>query len=410
MQSPGSEAEVLEEIPADFVQDSYTLYARLREEGPPRKVLMPHGVKVWLVTRYDDVRQLLADERVSKDGRRINEMFARHSPTPTEAPAQVDNDIAAHMLNSDPPNHARLRRLVGKAFTERRTKALRPRIEAITDELLDRLAEADEADLVEQFAAPLTITVLAELLGVPPENRAVFRSWTSTLVGANHTEEEVASASAAVTRFTEDLIDAKTAQPGDDMFSALVEASEGGDRLTRSELVAMVFLLVVAGHDTTLSMIGNAVHSLLRNQEQLARLRSDPTLLPGAVEELLRFEGPVALATFRFTTDDIPLNGVTIPGGEIVVVALGSANRDAEKFENPDALDITRKISGNLAFGHGIHYCAGAPLGRLQVEIALGRLLERYPDLSFAVDPGKLQWKASTIMHGLETLPVRLGA
>ncbi|MEY9996119.1 cytochrome P450 [Streptomyces sp. V4I8] len=402
-----SQAEILEKIPADFVQDSYALYARLREEGPPRKVLMPHGVKVWMVTRYDDVRTLLADSRVSKDGRRINEMFARHAETPTEAPAAVDNDLAAHMLNSDPPNHARLRRLVGKAFTERRAKALRPRIEEITDELLDRLAENPQADLIEQFAAPLTITVLAELLGVPPEDRAVFRSWTNTLVGANHTEEEVASASAAVTEFTEALIDAKNANPGEDMFSALVQATEDGDRLTKSELVAMVFLLVVAGHDTTLSMIGNAVHALLRNPDQLALLKSDPSLLPNAVDEMLRYEGPVGLATFRFTTDDIPLNGVTIPGGEIVVVALGSANRDAEKFENPDELDITRRISGNLAFGHGIHYCAGAPLGRLQVEIGVGRLLRRFPDLSFAADPDTFRWKASTIMHGLVELPVR---
>lgn len=403
-----SQAEVLEKIPADFVQDSYTLYSRLREEGPPRKILMPHGVKVWMVTRYDDVRTLLADSRVSKDGRRINEMFARHAETPTEAPAPVDNDLAAHMLNSDPPLHARLRRLVGKAFTERRTKSLRPRIEEITDDLLARLAENPEADLIEQFAAPLTITVLAELLGVPPENRAVFRTWTNTLVGANHTEEEVASASAAVAEFTEALIDAKTADPGEDMFSALVQATEDGDRLTKSELVAMVFLLVVAGHDTTLSMIGNAVHALLRNPDQLALLRSDPALLPNAVDELLRYEGPVGLATFRFTTDDIPLNGVTIPGGEIVVVALGSANRDAEKFENPDELDLTRRISGNLAFGHGIHYCAGAPLGRLQVEIGVGRLLQRFPDLAFASDPDAFEWKASTIMHGLVKLPVRL--
>ncbi|MFK8846340.1 cytochrome P450 [Streptomyces sp. Ac-502] len=402
--------EELEKLSAEFVQDVYELYARLRAEGPPRKVLMPHGIKVWMVTRYDDVRSLLADGRVSKDGRRINEMFARHSETPTEAPAAVNDDLAAHMLNSDPPQHARLRRLVGKAFTERRTKALRPRIEAITDELLDRLAQRPDADLIEDLAAPLTITVLAELLGVPPENRTVFRQWTNTLVGANHTEEEVAAASAAVAKFTEDLIDAKTAEPGEDMFSALVQATEDGDRLTKTELIAMVFLLVVAGHDTTLSMIGNAVLALLKHPEQLALLQERPELLPNAVDELLRYEGPVGMATFRFTTEDIPVGGITIPAKEIVMVALGSANRDAAKFENPDALDITRRIGGHLAFGHGIHYCAGAPLGRLQVEIGVSRLLQRFPQLRLAAKSEDLEWKASTIMHGLVGLPVTLNA
>ncbi|RSN46091.1 cytochrome P450 [Amycolatopsis sp. WAC 04197] len=398
----------VERLSADFVQDSYTLYARLREAGPPRQVMMPHGIKVWMVTRYHDARALLADPRISKDGRRVNELFARHAESPDKAPASVDDELAAHMLNSDPPNHVRLRRLVGKAFTERRVKLLRPRIEEITGELLDKMAGSREAELIEDLAAPLTITVLAELLGVPPENRKVFRTWTNTLVGANHTPEEVATASAAVAKFTEDLIDAKLADPGEDMFSALVQATEEGDRLSKDELVAMVFLLVVAGHDTTLSMVGNGVYALLRHPDQLARLRADPSLLPAAVEELLRYEGSVSLATFRFTTDDIALDGVTIPAGEIVVVALGSANRDTEKFANADSLDITRGLGSHLAFGHGIHYCAGAPLGRLQVEIGIGRLLERFPDLALAVEPERLRWKTSTIMHGLVSLPVSL--
>jgi cytochrome P450 len=398
----------VERLSAEFVQDSYTLYARLREAGPPREVVMPHGVKVWMVTRYSDVRALLADARISKDGRRVNELFARHAESPDKRPAAVDDNVAAHMLNSDPPSHVRLRRLVGKAFTERRVKVMRERIEKITDELLDRMAGKPRIELIEELAAPLTITVLAELLGVPPEDRTVFRTWTNTLVGANHTAEEVATASIAVTRFTEDLIEAKNAVPGDDMFSALVEAAEDGDRLTKDELVAMVFLLVVAGHDTTLSMIGNGVYALLRNPDQLALLRKDPSLLPGAVEELLRYEGSVSLATFRFTTDDVPLAGVTIPAGEIVVVALGSANRDTEKFDHADQLDITRRLGSHLAFGHGIHYCAGAPLGRLQVEIAIGRLLDRYPKLALAAAPEDLRWKSSTIMHGLVSLPVTL--
>jgi cytochrome P450 len=204
------------------------------------------------------------------------------------------------------------------------------------------------------------------------------------------------------------LIEAKRAHPGDDLLSAIAQTGDDGDRLTDGELVAMVFLLVAAGHETTMSTLGNAIHSLLRNPDQLARLRANPRLLPAALDELFRYDGGVSMATFRFTKEEIQLGGVTIPAGEIVVAALGSAGRDGTRFADADRLDIARQVGGSLAFGHGIHYCVGAQLGKLEVEVAIGRLLARFPGLRLAVDPAELRWKSSTLMHGLVALPVRL--
>lgn len=403
----------IERLPADFMHHPYEMYERLRAEGPAREVVMPHGVKVWMVTRYADVRSLLADARISKDGRRMNEMFARHSGVELEEEEETegagfDDDLSAHMLNSDPPRHSRLRKLVGKAFTAHRMEGLRPRITQVVDELLDGIADKGEADLIESFATPLPITIISDLLGVPIEDREIFRMWATTLVGSGHDPEEVAEASGKVIEYSNGLIEAKRVNPGEDMLSALVQVSEDGDALTRSELVAMIFLLVVAGHETTMHTLGNAVHSLLTHPDQLETLRANPALMPGAADELMRYDGGVGVATFRFTKEDIALDGVTIPAGEVVVLSLGSANRDGAKFEDPDRLDITRHPLGNLAFGHGIHYCIGAPLAKLEVEIGLGRLINRFPDMRLAAEPQQLRWKNSNLMKGLVTLPVRV--
>jgi len=403
-------APVMEKIPGDFMHEPYRLYARLRHEGPPREVIMPNGVKVWMVTRYNDVRAILTDPRISKDGRRINELFARHSGA-TEEASSYDDELSAHMLNSDPPRHERLRKLVGKAFTARRVELLRPRVEHIADELLDRMAGRPQADLIADYAMPLPISVITELLGVPVEDREPFRLRASTLVGSHHSADDVAAASVAVIDYAGRLIEAKRSAPGDDLLSAMVQVRADGDRLTDGELVAMVFLLVAAGHETTMSTLGNAIHSLLRNPDQLAKLKADPDLLTTtAFDELVRYDAGVSLATFRFTTSAIPLDGVTIPAGEIVVVSLGSAGRDARRFADADRLDLTRRINSSLAFGKGLHYCIGAPLGRMEVEIAIGRLLSRYPDLRLTVDPTELTWKPSNLMHALVALPVTLSA
>jgi cytochrome P450 len=313
------------------------------------------------------------------------------------------------MLNSDPPDHTRLRRLVGKAFTTRRIEELRPRIEQITEELLDAMAGKDEVDLLDAFAFPLPITVICELLGVPQDDRDDFRIWSNRLVSGSEAAELVSQAAASMAEYLTKLVAAKRANPGDDMVTALVHARDEDDRLEENELVSMLFLLLVAGHETTVNLIGNSTLALLRNPDQLAALHADPSLLHGAIEEFLRYDGPVQLATLRFTTQPLTIAGTVIPEGEFVMVALTSANRDQEKFADPDRLDVTRPAGGHMAFGHGIHYCLGAPLARLEGEIALGRLLARFPELRLAAEPQELTWRVSTIIRGLETLPVSPG-
>lgn len=397
----------LEKIPRDFMHHPFELYARLRREGPPREVLMPNGVKMWMVTRYDDVRSILADPRISKDGRRMNELYARHSGA-EEPPSAFDDELSAHMLNSDPPRHERLRRLVSRAFTVKRIEELRPRVERTVEDLLDRMEHEDEVDLISGYAMALPITVITDILGIPPEDRDRFRQWATTLVGSHHTPEETEQASEALIEYAGRLIEAKRANPGDDLLSTIVATSDDGDRLTHGELVAMVFLLVAAGHEATMNTIGNAIHALLCHPGELAKLRANPDLmLTTALDELQRYDGGVGLATFRFTLEEISLGGVTIPPGEIVVVSLTSANRDVAKFVDPDDLDITRTAHGHLAFGHGIHYCVGAQLGKMQVELALSRLVTRFPELTLAVPAEELNWKTSNLMRGLDTLPVR---
>lgn len=414
-----SQSVTIERLPDDFMQHSFEIFARLRAEGPARQVVMPHGATVWLVTRYDDVRALLTDPRISKDGHRMSEMFARHSgPAAAAGPAAEDGGaddpgfddvLSAHMMNSDPPRHTRLRTLVSKAFTAGRMEALRPAIERITGELLDTMAGESEVDLITAYAMPLPFSVIFDLFGIPHRDRDAFRRWATVLVGAGHDPGEVAEASRQLIEYANALIDAKRATPDDGLVSALVRVTDDGDRLTQSELVAMIFLLVIAGTETPANQFGNAVYHLLTNPGELARLQADPALMPAAVEELLRYDGGVGTASFRFTTADIPLGDVVIPAGEMVVLSLNSADRDSSRFADADRLDLDRNPRGILTFGHGVHYCIGAPLAKLMLEIGLSGLITRYPGLRLAVPPGELRWKNSTLVHGLVALPVVLG-
>ncbi|OLR94214.1 cytochrome P450 family protein [Actinokineospora bangkokensis] len=391
---------------ADFRQDPEALYARLRRGAPVCEALFPRGFRGWLVTRYDDAKAALTDPRLSKDMSRFAELMTRHhhgSGRFTPFP----EDVTAHMLNSDPPDHTRLRRLVNRAFTIRGVAKMAEGIEAITDELLDGLAGRTEVDLLDAFAFPLPITVISDLLGVPHADREDFRAWTSAVISKG-APGAAAAAARAMGEYLGGLIEAKRAHPTDDLLSALVEAHDDGDRLSAGELRSMAFLLLIAGHETTVNLIGNGVLALLRNPDQLAALRADRSLLPGAVEEFLRYEGPVNVATFRYTTEPVELGGVRIPEGEFVMVALASANRDDAHVADAGTLDITRPQTPHLAFGHGIHYCVGAPLARLEATTAIGGLLDRFPDLALAAEPEELLWRPSTLVRGLETLPVRL--
>ncbi|MFG1917565.1 cytochrome P450 [Micromonospora sp. NPDC048898] len=394
-------------LDADQLAQPHEFYRVLREQRPVVRIVVPSGIRAWLVTRHQDARAVLADPRLAKNSASLVRLMERH--TDPDKFHNVVKSAAHHMLNSDPPDHTRLRRLVSRAFTPRGIAHYRPRIEQIADELLDAVqAEAagngGEIDLLDSFASPLPIAVITELLGVPLEQRDAFREWSNGILSGRPSPtrrfEDLAAYLGA-------LINDKRRHPGPDVLSMFV-ATDGTDALSDQEALDMVLLLLIAGHETTVNLIGNGVLALLRHPEQMAVLRADPTRTPQAVEELLRYDGPFNMATLRYTTEPIVLSGTTIPADEFVLVALTSANRDADQYPDPDRLDIRRE-GGNLAFGHGIHYCLGAPLARLEGEIALNTLLARFPRLTLAREPEELGWRSGTLVRGLLTLPLRIG-
>jgi cytochrome P450 len=380
-----------------WIQNPWPLYDEMRRQGPLRRVVMPDGVPGWLVTDHAQARALLDDRRLSKNVKAARPLF------PPNAAGGYGTKLSEHMLNDDPPDHTRLRKLVTKAFTSRAVSRLRPQIEHIVDELLAGID--GETELIESFAFPLPIAVISELLGVPHEDRSRIRAWSRIFV-SGVTGEPLAAAAREQEQLLRDLIRAKRAVPSEDLLSDLVHVSDDGDQLSEDELVSMAFLLLFAGHETTVHLLGNAVYQLLTNPKQQELLRGDPGLLPGAVEEFLRIGSPIHIATLRFTTEPVAVDDVEIPAGEFVMISLLAANADEARFEDPRELDVTRAAGGHLAFGHGIHYCLGAPLARLEGEIAIGRLLARFPSLRLAVDPAELHWRTSTLVHGLRELPV----
>ncbi|GAA4830119.1 cytochrome P450 family protein [Saccharopolyspora rosea] len=391
---------------SDFVQHLHANYERIRAETPVRRLVTQLGLPVWVVTRYEEAREALGDPRLAKDA--DGTLRVLHAKLPLEADGRIfSGDLSAHMLNTDPPDHTRLRKLVVKAFTPRRVEALRPRVEAITAELLDGMARESEVDLLDAFAFPLPIRVICELLGVDESRRSDFRAWTNAILDATEDRARADEAIGEMTRYLVELIEAKRERPADDLLTALLQVSEDEDRLSVQELVSMVFLLLVAGHETTVNLIGNGVLALLRHPDQWAALRADPDLVDGAVEEVLRYDGPVMHGTFRHTTAPVRLGGVEIPEGEAVWVGLSSANRDPRQFPDPDRFDIGRDAHGHVAFGHGIHFCLGAQLARLEGQVALRRVVERFPDLRLAGSPDDVQWRFSSVIHGLRELRVR---
>jgi len=387
----------VEHLGAAYFQDPYSVHARLRARRPVSPVIMPGGTPAWMVTGYAEARAALTDPRLRKN------MPGWH-PEPNSIFAALD----LHMLNSDPPDHERLRRLVNKAFTARRVERLRPRITAITNALLDDMSTRSGIDLLASFAFPLPITVICELLGVPVADQDDFRTWSATIVSNTASPEVFQAHATAMIRYFIALLAAKRHEPADDLLSALITARDEGDGLSENELVSMAFLLLVAGHETTVNLIGNGVLALLLNPAEMARLRAHPALIGGAVEELLRHVNPVSNATFRFAAEPVEIGGVRISRGDPVLVALSSANWDPSRFGDPDRLDLDRDSSGHLAFGHGIHYCLGAPLARLEAEIAFSHLLARFGSMRLAIPAESLRWRPSALIHGLESLPVRL--
>ena len=381
-----------------FWRDPYPTLALLRAHAPVRRVDLADG-PVWLVTRYDDVRAALGDPRLSKNWRHL---------LPPEARADAPGEQDPMMLLRDPPDHTRLRKLVSRSFTARRIAALRPRVEEIAAELLGAVPGDAPFDLMERYAFPLPVQVICELLGVPPGDRDRFGAWSRVLIDQS-SPQDAQEADTQLHAYLAELIARRRAEPDGALLSDLAQVVDGGgDRLSEPELVAMATLLLIAGHETTTNLVGNAVLALLTHPDQLAQLRARPELMPRAVEEFLRFDGPVWNATYRFTTEDVEIGGVTVPAASAVQLTLGSANRDDARFPDAAELQIDRDAGGHVAFGHGIHFCLGAPLARIEGEVALSALLARFPRLELAVDPAELVFRRSTLVRGVAALPVRV--
>jgi cytochrome P450 len=392
-----------------FKADPYPFYARLREEAPVCRVRLPDKRNAWLIARYRDVAAALKDPRLAKDPR--NAMSPEQLRRQPWMPAFV-KPLTRNMLDLDGGDHTRLRTLVHKAFTPRRVEQIRQRVQDLTDELLGNATRKRDVDLIRQYALPLPTTVIAWMLGVPDKDRMRFHRWTSGIVSASSSPRGVLMAVpniAALMRYLRRQIAARCADPRDDILTALVQAEEAGDRLSEDELLAMVSLLLIAGHETTVDLIGNGSLALLQHPGEMARLREDPGLITTAVEELLRYTSPVETATERYAREDLEIAGITIYRGEMVLAAIASANRDQRQFPHPDMLDITRHPNPHLAFGAGIHYCLGAPLARLEGQIAIATLLRRLPDLRLAVPSETLRWRPGLVLRGLESLPVTAG-
>jgi cytochrome P450 len=375
-------------------------YADVRRFEPVSRVTFPSGSTGWLVTRYADVRMVLSDQR-----------FSRNLLYPG-APCMIEpGDFSTgeqSILNLDPPDHTRLRRLTAKAFTARRIDSLRPRIQAITDELLDGMSRrTPPADLIEEFAFPLPTAVICEVLGVPFADRERFRTWSQVIVTPmQHSPADVAAAQRDGAEDMRELVIAKREHPGADLLSALVQAHDNDDRLTEAELIDLATQILLAGHETTVSLIGTGVVLLLRHPDQLAAMRADPALVETAVEEIMRYDGPADTTLLRVATEDVHIGEVTIRRGEAVMAHTSSANFDEACFAEPERFNILRGPNPHLGFGHGIHFCLGAALARLEGQIALRTLFDRFPTLRLAVPPDEVDWRPPLSVRGPVAVPV----
>ncbi len=391
-------------------RDPIAFAAHLREQGPLVRLTAPLGRgDGWIATGYDDAIAILKDPRFVKDIQKLAPSRDEQAPT-NERASVMDRFLAFRrdMLSVDPPDHTRLRSLVSKAFTPRMIEQLRPRIQQIADELLDTAQVQGRMDLIADFAFPLPITVISEMLGIPIADRSRFRSWSQTIVtGTAGPEPEKAFATLEeFVQYIKTLLSEKREYPGSDLVSSLVQVEDRGDALSEAELISTIFLLIVAGHETTVNLIGNGMLALLQHPEQLHQLQQNPALLPSAIEELLRYTAPVSLSSPRWASEDIPMHGEVIHKGEMIFVSLIGADTDSQQFTDPAILNIARQENQHVAFGRGIHFCLGAPLARLEGQIAIGTLLQRLPSLRLVSEPARLTWTQSPILRGLTSLPV----
>lgn len=383
---------------AEYSRDPYAVTGRLREQAAVHRVTSPDGEPMWLVTGYAAARDALADPRLSLDRRNSAGGYSGFSLPPA---------LDRNLLNMDPPDHARVRALVSRAFTPRRVEQMTPGIEQAAGALLARLDGQDTADLMPAYALELPLAVICDLLGVPACDRRDFRAWTNTLV-APRAGDDPRKAMAEMLAFLAALIGAKRAQPGEDLVSALVQARDGEDRLGEDELVSLVFLLLWAGYETAVDLIGNGLLAVLTDPGLREGLLSGRQDLPALIEEVLRFNGPAILSIRRFPVQDVEIGGTAIPAGDTVMISLAAANRDPAEFKDPDTVTLGREGHGHLAFGHGIHHCLGAPLARAEGAVAISAVLSRYPAARLAVPARDLAWRPGIRTRGLQSLPVAL--
>jgi cytochrome P450 len=375
----------------EFMADPYGFYDRWRQAGPVHRASTPDGLQVWVVTRYDDVRAGLADPRLS--------LSKKHARPDGYRGFSLPPVLDANLLNLNPPDHTRLRKLIAKAFTPARIQSLRPAIEEHAAALLNAIADRGHGDLIEEFAAPLPLTVIGP--------RADFRRWTSALIAPDPGEPSRGKeALTGIVRLLTGLIAAKRARSGDDLLSAMITARDEQDQLSEDELLSLAFLILWAGYENSIHLIGNSILALLTSPQPIPGLPAREPLPGPAIEELIRFAAPSPYAIRRFAAEDLSIGGVRIPAGDTVLLCLASANRDPARFADPGALDLTRTGNPHLSFGLGIHYCIGAPLARIETDIAISSLLRRLPGLALAIKPDELRWRPSFRSRGLLELPV----
>ena len=384
-----------------FRSNPYPFYARLRKEQPVIQVTTPDGNLAWLITRYEDALNAFRDKRLSKD-------IANLGEKPPWVPKYFE-PLARNMLDLDDPDHARLRTLVHKAFTPKLIETLRTSIENITEELIESAKRRGRMDLIAEFALPLPVAVISQMLGIPKREQDKFHRWSKTIVSSQSSKVGALKAIPSVIsflRYIRRLVRLRQMHPENDLTTAMIQAEEAGDRMNTDEMLAMIFLLLIAGHETTVNLIGNGMLALFAHPEQMEKLRADSSLVTSAVEEILRFDSPVEMATERYTKEKIEISGVAIPAGARVYVVIASANRDEQQFERAEQFDITRSNNRHLSFGIGTHYCLGAPLARMEGQIAITALLKHMGKLRLRVPYSEIRWRPGLVLRGIKALPV----
>lgn len=391
----------------EFFADPYPVYQHLRNEAP---IYWSESWNAWVFTRYKDIVGILRDPRRFSNKDRFTTFLGQLPKAVWPEIASLKRHYTVGMLQSDPPDHTRLRGLVNKAFTPRVVEEMAPRIQTIVNNLIDQVQSNGKMDVIRELAYPLPAIVIAEMLGVPPEDRHQFIHWSDDIAGFQGTGRAKESAVrkgvnaiVALEDYFHRLCTERCKQPKDDLMSLLVAAREQGDKLTEDEMISTCVLLLVAGHETTRNLIGNGTLALLRHPDELQKLQNNPDLIASAIEELLRFDSPLQRG-WRRIAEDVEIDGMLLRKGQLAFEMLGAANRDPEVFADPDRLDVTRQGNRHVAFGFGIHFCLGAPLARLEGRIAIRTLIERMPDIKLATD--ELEWQQNILIHGLRALPV----